>query len=206
MYFARAVHDLLENARLAHPKVLAAAAQWQAALENVHFARSRGRPVIRLVGESDRTNQPVSASLGEPELPAQTRENYIGIKIEIPLFDGFSRRSQIRQAEAQARMQEQELRDTEQQVAISVWSSVQALRTDTDNLHNTDVVLQSAKETLEAAQHRYRSGVGDMLEVLSAQKTLAMSEQQWIQARLDWRTARLQLAASMGILGMWAIE
>lgn len=205
-HFAQAVHELLEDARQTHPKVLAAAAQWQASLENIHFARAHGRPVIRLIGESDRSNQPVSASLGEPELPAQTRENYIGIKIDIPLFDGFNRNSQIREAEAQAELQEQGLRDVQQQVAISVWSSVQALQTDTDNLRNTNIVLQSAKDTFEAAQHRYRLGVGNILEVLSAQKTLSQSEQQWIQAQLDWRTARLQLAASMGTLGMWSLQ
>jgi outer membrane protein len=205
-HFVRAVHDLLEEARQAHPKVLAAAAQWQAALANIHFVRARGFPVLRLVGESDRSDQPVSASLGQPELPALTKENYIGIKIEIPLFEGFNRNYQVRQAEAQADMQEQGLRDTQQQVAVSVWSSVQELQSDTENMRNTDVVLQSARQAFDAAQHRYQSGVGNILEILNAQSTLSASEQQWIKAQLDWRTARLQLAASMGTLGMWAIE
>jgi outer membrane protein len=204
--FVRAVHDLLEEARETHPKVLAAAAQLQAALANVHFVRAQGRPAVQLVGLIDRSNQPVSASLGQPELPARTRENYVGIKIEIPIFDGFRRDSQIRQAEAQADVQEQGLRDAQQQVAVGIWSSVQTLQTDTENLRNTDVVLLSAKEAFEAAQHRYQSGVGNILELLSAQSTVAASEQQWIQAQLDWRTARLQLAASLGRLGMWAIE
>jgi outer membrane protein len=206
MHFVRTVHDLLEDAKRTHPKVLAAAAQWQAALANIHFVRARGLPVLRLVGESDRSTQPVSASLGQPELPALTRENYIGLKIEIPLFDAVNRGYQIRQAQAQADIQEQGLRDVQQQVAVGVWSSVQALQTDTENLRNTDVILQSARQAFDAAQHRYKSGVGNILEILNAQSTLATSEQQWIQAQLDWRTARLQLAASMGTLGMWAIE
>lgn len=204
--FVRAVHDLLEEATQTHPKVLAAAAQWQAALANIRFVRARGLPVIRLVGEADRSNQPVSASLGQPELPALTKENYIGLEIEIPLFDGINRDYQIRQAEAQADTQEQGLRDAQQQVAVGVWSSVQALQTDTENLRNTNVVLQNARQAFDAAQHRYRSGVGNILEILSAQSTLSASEQQWIQAQLDWRTARLEFAASLGTLGMWAIE
>jgi outer membrane protein len=205
-HFVQAVHVLLEDAERTHPKVLMAAAQWQAALANVHFARARGLPVVRLVGESDRSNQPVSASLGQPELPAVSRENYIGMKIEIPLFDGFNRGNQIRQAEAQADVQEQALRDTQQQIVINVWSSVQTLQTDTENLRNTDVVLDSAKQEFDAAQHRYQSGVGNILELLGAQSTLAAAEQQSIQAQLEWRTARIQLAASLGSLGMWAID
>ncbi len=204
--FVRGVHDLLEDAKQTHPRILAAAAQWQAAVANVHFARSRGLPVVRLVGQADRSNQPVSASLGQPAMPALTRENFIGLKIEIPLFDSVNRDYQIRAAQAQAEMQEQGLRDVQQQVAISIWTSVQALETDTENLRNTDVVLQSARQAFEAAQHRYRLGVGNILEMLSAQSTLSTAEQQWIQAQLDWRTARLQLAESLGTLGMWAIE
>ena len=204
--FVQAVKGLLEDAQRTHPKVLAAAAQWQAALANVHFARARGLPVVSLVGQSERSNQPVSASLGQPELPAVSRENYIGIKIEIPLFDGFNRENQIRQAEAQADAQEQGLRDARQQVVISVWSGVQTLQTQTESLRDTDIVLQSAKQAFDAAQHRYRSGVGNILELLSAQGTLATSEQQAIQAQFDWRTARLQLAESLGSLGMWASQ
>lgn len=205
-HFVRAVHDLLEEARQNHPKVLAAAAQWQAALANIKFVRARGLPVVRLIGESDRSNQPVSASLGQPALPALTKENYVGVKIEIPLFEGFSRDYQVRQAEAQADMQEQGLRDTQQQVAVSIWSNVQELQTDTENMRNTDVVLQSARQAFDAAQRRYQSGAGNILEILNAQTTLSASEQQWIRAQLDWRTARLQLAASLGTLGMWAIR
>jgi outer membrane protein len=205
-HFVKAVHDLLEDAKQTHPKVLAAAAQWQAALTNIHFVRAHGKPVVKLVGEVDRSTQPESASLGQPEYPALTRDNYIGLKIEIPLFDGFSRGYQIKQAEAQAQVQEQSLRDVQQQVAVGIWSSVQTLQSDTENLRNTDVVLQSARQAFDASQQRYRLGVGNILELLSAQKTLSSAEQQWIQARLDWRTARLQLAESLGTLGMWAIE
>jgi outer membrane protein len=202
--FVLAAHDLLEKAIQMHPKVLVAEAQWQAALSNIDVVRAKGLPTIQLVGEADRSNQPVSASLGQPELPALTRQNYIGLKIQIPLFAGFGHTYEIRQAEAEAEEQEQGLRDARQQVALSVWSSYQTLQTDTQNLRNTDVVLQSAEQAFDAAQHRYQSGVGNILELLSVLNTLAMAEQQRIQANLDWRTARLQLAASLGQLGMWA--
>lgn len=204
--FVGAVHDLLVDAAQTHPKVLYAAAQLQAASENVRFARAQGLPSVKLVGELNRSSEPVSASLGQPELPALTRENYIGIKIEIPIFDGFRRSSQIYQAEAQADVEKEALRETQQQVAIGIWSSVQTLQTDTENLRNTERVMQSATRTYDAARQRYTSGVGSILELLSAQSTLAISEQQWIQAQLNWRATRLQLAASLGRLGMWAIE
>jgi outer membrane protein len=130
--------------------------------------------------------------LGQSELPALSKENYIGVEIQIPIFDGLSRRSEIHQAQAQAEMKRQEMREAEQQVTIDIWSSVQTLQTDTENLRNTNMVMQSARDAYEASEERYRSGVGNIIEALSAQRALSTSEEQSIQARLDWRNARLQ--------------
>jgi outer membrane protein len=204
--FVRAVHDLIEEAAKTHPSVAMAEAQWQAALAKVSAVRAQGLPTVSLVAEADRSNQPTSASLGQPEFPAVTHDNYVGVKVTIPLFEGFNREYLIRQAQAEAQEQAQALRDTHQQIALGVWSSFQTLQADTDNLHNTDAILKSAQRAFDAVQHRYHSGVGSILEVLSVQKSLATAEQQRIQAQLDWRTARLQLAGSLGRLGMWAIE
>jgi outer membrane protein len=204
--FVQGVNDLLEQARRSNPKVLAAAAHLQAALANVRFARAQGMPIVRLVGEEDRSNQPVSASLGQPELPALTRNSYIGLKIDVPLLDGVQRHYEIRQAEAQAEVEEENVRETQREVAVDVWSSVQVLQTDTENIRNTDTVRQRAHEAFDAAQHRYRSGVGNIVELLSAQAAVASAEDQWIRAQLQWRTARIELAESLGDLGMWAIE
>ena len=80
------------------------------------------------------------------------------------------------------------------------------MQTATENLRNTDIVLQSARDSFDASEHRYQSGVGGILEVLTAQSTLATAEQQQIQAQLDWRTARIQLAQSLGRLGLWTVQ
>jgi outer membrane protein len=204
--FVGALHDLMEEAKKTHPSIVAAEAQWQAALAKIRVVRAQGLPTVQWVGEADRSNQPVSASLGQPQLPAVTREGYIGLKVTIPVFEGFERGYLIRQARAEAAEQEQAVRDSQQQVEIGVWSSFETLQVDTQNLRNTQLVVQSAQRAFDAVQHRYRSGVGSILEVLSGQGTLAVARQQRIQAQLDWRTARLQLAASLGKLGMWALK
>jgi outer membrane protein len=200
------VRDLLAEAADTHPAVLAAKAQWQAALENVRAVRAQGLPKLSLQGSLTRSHAPLNPTVGTLEYPSTSRQDVIGLNLQVPIFEGFSTEYKIRQAEATADQQEQVLRDTQQQVSIGVWSSFQTLQANTENLHNTDVVLDSAQQAFEAASQRYRSGVGNILELLTAQATLAGAEQQRIQAQLDWRTARLQLAANLGQLGMWAVK
>ena len=204
--FVQAVHDLVEAAKETHPSVVAARAQWQAALASVSEVRAEGLPKLSLSGDVTHSSQPVITSQGSLALPASTRQESVGLSIQVPLFEGFSRAYRIRQAEAFAATQEQALHDVQQQVVLGVWQSVQTLQSDTENLRNTEIVLQSATDAFTAAERRYQTGVGNVLEVLTAQTTLANAEQQRIQSQLEWRTARLQVAASLGRLGMWALH
>jgi outer membrane protein len=204
--FVKTVHDLIDEAAQSHPSVLAAAAQYQAAEEAVRVARAAGLPTLSLTGSLSRLHEPLDASIGPLDVPATTRSSVIGLQLAVPLFSGFTTQYRIREAQAAADQQAQQLRDTKQQVSLGVWASFQALQTATENLKNTDVVRASAQQSFDASRQRYRSGVGNILELLTSQSTLSGAQLQYIQAQLDWRTARLQLAASMGQLGMWAVK
>jgi outer membrane protein TolC len=49
---------------------------------------------------------------------------------------------------------------------------------------------------------RYREGTGDILDLLLAQRTLAVARAQQINARLAWFTALARLARNAGVLGL----
>jgi outer membrane protein len=199
--FTQSVHDLIEEAVETHPSVVAAEARWQAALAKVREVRAQGLPTLDVVGQLSYSTQPVSASLGQEEQPARTRDNYIGLKFSVPLFEGLGRLNQIREAEADAEAQEENLRDVKRSAANEVWLSLQTLQSDAENLRLTDALVQRAKESLTAVDKRYLSGVGSILELLNSQNTLAQAQQQQIQAQFDWRNARIHLLLSLGRLG-----
>ncbi|GAC1321582.1 MAG: hypothetical protein NVSMB28_13410 [Collimonas sp.] len=94
------------------------------------------------------------------------------------------------------------MENVEQQVMLEVWKSDQALRTETENLNTTSILLRSARQSFDVAQGRYKAGVGNILELLKAQSDLAAAQQQRIFALTSWQTARLRLAASLGQLQM----
>ncbi len=204
--FERATATMMDEAVRQHPGVRAARAQLQAAEAKVRQVRAQGRPSISLVAKASRNDQPVRAYLGQPEYDAIARDDQVGLQVNIPLFEGFGRTYQVRQAQAQAELQNEALVEAQQKVRLDVWSSYQTLQAATQNLKNNGELLDIARRAYAATESRYKLGVSGMLELLSVQSSLATARRQQLQALTDWRTSRLQLAARLGSLGMWRID
>jgi len=192
----RAVDDLIADAVRTHPKILAAQAQLKAARSQIDAARAEGRPTLSLFATGDRSDTPITQVSSLQTITSRS----IGLRLNIPLTDGFSTKYKVRGAEAQVESKEADLANVEQQVMLEVWQSNQALRTETENLKSTEILLRSARQSFEVANGRYKAGVGNILELLKAQSDLANAQQQRILSVTNWQTARLRLAASLGQL------
>ncbi len=200
------VSELITQAEHDHPSMREAVAQLRAAEAKVEQTQADGSPSISFAAKSSRNNQPVSPSLGQPQYPATGRDWSVAVQINIPLFEGFARSYQVQQARAQAELQQVAIDQTRDQVGLNVWTSYQALQTATQNVANSAQLLELALAAQQASQDRYLAGVGNILELLNSQSTLATAKHQRLQALTDWRAARLQLASRLGKLGMWSLN
>jgi outer membrane protein len=198
--FTEAVAEMIADAQRMHPSVAAARATLEAAVAKEQQTRSEGLPNVSFVAKYSQNNQPASLGLGEPQFPATGHDWYFGVQVQIPLFEGFGRTYQVRQAHSQVEVQQYRLDEARRQVGLDVWKSYQALQTGIENVGNGTVLLQIAQRSFDAAKRRYAAGVGNMLELLNAQSSLSDANRQRIQALTDWRAARLDLAAKMGRL------
>ena len=198
--FAETVSAMIDDAQRTHPSIAAARAKLDAAIAAEQQSRSEGLPVFSLTGRYSQNNQPASLGLGEPRFPSTGRDWYLGVQLQIPLFEGFGRRYRIGGAHAQTELQRDLLDEARQQVGVDVWKSYRILQTDTENVTHTATLMRVTQRSFDVARHRYAAGVGNMLELLSVQKALSEARQQRIQALTGWRAARLQLAAKMGQL------
>ncbi|WP_330566028.1 TolC family protein [Pseudomonas yamanorum] len=204
VHFVTAVDDLLEQARKDHPSLLAARARLHAAEAALDQSRAEGRPTLSL------TAGLATSQLGQPDYPnggdMRQRDKSIGLELKIPLFEGFERTYRTRGALAGVERSQAEIADAEQQLSLEVWASYQALSVETQSLRRTSELVEQSRQTLEVIQGRYHSGVGSMLELLSALSAFADAEDQDIQSLSNWQSARLKLASSLGRLGVWAVK
>lgn len=201
------VDELFNDASEFHPALRSARSELQAAQAKVRAVRAEGMPVLGFSAEASERQQdkhiPIS---GYPPTGAVFRDRVVGMQLSIPLFEGFGRGYKVRAANSQVEQLQAELRKTEQQVMLDVWKHYQALNTRSAHIEAARTLLDSARRSYEVAQGRFRAGVGNILELLSAQSAVANAEQRHIEALSGWLGARLQLAASIGKLGMWAIK
>jgi outer membrane protein len=201
--FSASVSELIDTAKRTHPSILAAQSQLNAAIAKEDIALAQGLPQLSLVARYSNNRQPANLGVGADSFyPATARDKYIGIQLNIPLFEGFGRVYQVRQARAQSEVQRAILSEAEQKAGIDVWKSYQYLQTSTQNLETTAMLVKIAEQSFVAVRSRYRAGVGSIIEILNVQASLADAKQQRVQALTDWRVARLDLAAKLGTLSM----
>ncbi|MNQ35236.1 Outer membrane efflux protein BepC precursor [compost metagenome] len=194
------LHTWLALAQARHPAIVAAQAQLAAARERVAVSESEGRPSIDLTAniyQNGRPNQGLSA--------ASTRETLVGISLNIPLFDGFARHYKVRGALAQAGQREAEAQDVKQQTLMELVKTHAEASTALANLAASQAWLDAARDAQASVQRKFGRGAADILEMLNTQSALLEAQQERIRCQAEWRSARLRLLASAGVLGREAI-
>jgi outer membrane protein TolC len=125
----------------------------------------------------------------------------MSLLLQIPVFNGFSQQFDLMQAKAAADAALERTRSAEQQTTYQVFSAHSDFLTAGERVKTTNDLMDSARQSEEVALGRYKEGVGSILDLLSAQKSLASARSEQINSHLSWFIALAQLAHDVGILG-----
>lgn len=186
------VEEMLAQARQARPELLASKASEQQAIANLEATKGRGLPSLSLSADAGQTRT-VASGL------SQTANNYsAGLTLSIPLFTGFGDEAANKQAQAAVDVSQATTAQLEQQVELEVWQAYQNLHTAAVTLATTEVQLKSAQQAEDVETARYHIGLDPILNLLTAQTTLASARVQQVQARLNWFTALAALGHAVG--------
>jgi outer membrane protein len=194
--FSQDVARLIEQARQSRPELAAAEAQVKAAQANVSVAKASGMPNFSLTAGVNYNDSGISDAV---------RSGSVGVAVSVPLFTGYNTTYRIRAAQEQVEARRAQRDRISQQVALDVWKAYQSLLTQVQTLKSSADLLASATQSEQVALGRYKAGVGNILDVLTAQSALASARQQDIQALYGWYIAKATLAQAMGQLDFAAI-
>ena len=185
------VNSLIEQAGTRRPDLVASEAQLKAAQANVDANKAAAKPTISIS---------TSNSLQDGSQLNYSNSSNLGLTISIPLFAGYAPTYRIRAAEATADLRAAQRDRLRLQISLDVWTAYQNLRTALESVTATEILVNSAEQSYRVALGRYKAGVGNIIDTLTAQSALASARQQRIQATLNSNIARATLAQAMGAL------
>lgn len=189
---SKTVDELIDEAQVHRPDLASARAKALAARAHERSVRAEGWPTISVDGNTSRRFY---------DNPNDYSDTYqIGISLAVPLFTGFSHQYDVLEAQSKAQASEQQYQTLASAVELDVWTTYYNLKTAGERLQTARDFLKSATESHDVALGRYKSGVGTILELLSAQTALEDARAEDLQARTDWLLALAELAHATGRL------
>lgn len=189
------IDALIDQAQKERPDLGAARAEAEKARAHIGTARAELLPVISAFGTANRISY--ASPAGVPYGTTYT----LGVQLALPLFDGFRREYAVEQAREDARAAEAEAQTLEQQVILQVWTSYFNVKTAAQQVKTSRDLLESAQQAADVTSGRYKSGVGSILDLLTAQRNLAQARAQDVQSRSNWFQSLAQLSHDTGVLG-----
>ncbi|MFN8178981.1 MAG: TolC family protein [bacterium] len=187
------VEQYLAQARRERPDLAAAAAQTRGAEAHVKKVKAEGYPSLSAQGSVSRLHREGTDGYFVPYTAT--------ISLRMPIFTGFSHGYDVKESEADADAARARQEALEQLVVLQVWTSYYDFKTAEQRLKTTADLLNSAGQSHDVALGRYQEGVGTILDLLTAQASLAGARAADVQARADWFLSLAQLAHDTGTLG-----
>jgi outer membrane protein len=191
--------DLVDRALSQRPDLLAQLASLKASQAAVRKARAAYYPQISLGASAGWSKLDVNA-YSSPYTGNSKPVYAAGLSIELPIFDGFARRNNLRIAQSELKAAENQLTDSRDSAVEEVMKAYIDLKTAFQKQNAADVLLSAAQTAFNASLESYKNGLGTYVEVELAQRNLATARSTLVDARSAIYTSKTTLALSVGDL------
>lgn len=122
----------------------------------------------------------------------------VGLQLNVPIFDGFLKRSKIERARLAMEKVQNQKRDYERLVTFEVANARTMYLSAQDRLKSQERNLELAERIYNTTQIKYREGVGSSVELTQAEQSLFETQQNLIQAKYDLLSAKIELEQALG--------
>ncbi|HPI93584.1 MAG TPA: TolC family protein [Deltaproteobacteria bacterium] len=187
--YATGLDEALKRGYDSRPDLRAARARREAAQRSVDLAEKGYYPVL--------SGNAGYGWTGE-EFPLD-RQWSVGATVDVPLFSGFSTRSQISEARGNlaVTMGNEEL--VRQSVRYDIEQAFSNLTEVSERIALAELSVRQARENRDLAQGRYAAGIGNPIEVTDALVSETVAKIAYSNALYDYRIAVASLEKAMGV-------
>ncbi len=157
-------------------------------------------PTLSLTGNFQRNGMSDRFDLlrGENSTAVKYNASAIGLTLNIPIFDGFARRSRVKQADIEIQQIQQDIKNTKNSLSLSHRNANLALKNNISTINAQDENVRLASEVYASTQNNYNNGLATLTDLLNAETSLVDAQNSYNQALLNYKLAEIQLIQSNG--------
>jgi outer membrane protein len=191
------VLNWIETAYAQSPRFLAQ--QQAVTIAEWEVARNRGAhlPTLDLVAgvTSTYSNGSAITSIGSDNYASR-----VGVQLQVPLYQGGSINSRVREAQANYIKAKEDLEDTKRDTELQVRQSYALLSSSASQIAALNQALRSAESAFESSEAGLDAGLRTRTDVLNAQQQVFSIRRDLLRARYDYYLNMLKLKAAAGTL------
>jgi len=172
----------IDRAFAQRPELMEQVTRVREANASIKQARSTYFPSLNFSGDGG-----LARAYGQQDLlPGHYAEGEIwsvGMQLKWTLFDGTRREHEIARAEAEKKSATANIDVLRDQIANEVWSAYTNMKTALKQQQAAAALLTASDQSYEAAHESYDYGFRNLIDVVSAQRTLAQARSEDVFAR-----------------------
>jgi outer membrane protein len=193
------IEALIDRAMKDRPDLMAQTSRIRSAEARIRAAKAEYKPQIVLSAAAAQTSVWPTADygvLGSASEPTWSVE--LGIRWRI--FDGGARKNELLIAQSKRREAEDELTAIHDETTREVWTAYIAFRTALRKHDAAVALLESANSSYSASLEAYKYGVKNLVDVVTAEKQLALARLSNVSARSELFLEAVNLEFATGNL------
>lgn len=124
--------------------------------------------------------------------------SYIGLNLSIPLFDGFEKRSKLRQARLETQKTVMTLDNTIERFGVNFQNAMNNYQNHKNNVERQKKNIALAEKVYQETALKYREGLSTMSDVLQDELSLSNAQAAYLSALYNFREAEVNMMALNG--------
>lgn len=128
------------------------------------------------------------------------KSTFIGLRIDVPIFDGFAKDSRIKKAKLELQKTQTSMEDLKNNIATEIDTARTSLQSALVVLDEQQTNMTLAEQVYNQTKKKYEQGLGSNLEVTNAEADLKTAQNNYFSALYDAVVARIEYLRATGQL------
>ncbi|MBI1224137.1 MAG: hypothetical protein GC192_02770 [Bacteroidetes bacterium] len=124
----------------------------------------------------------------------------IGIRLNVPIFDGFLKKSRVQTAQLNIRQTAEDYKFAKLGLQLNHEAAITSLKSNQNTLKSIIATQKVAEDVYQVAQSRYKEGLAPITELLDAETSLRQTQSNYITALAQIKLAEIDILSANGLL------